>query len=361
MNEIGLYIHVPFCASKCPYCDFYSMRADEETKAAYVEAVKRSLRDWAEKAGPLRVTTIYFGGGTPSVLKGEQIADLLDQIRQTYSVSEDAEITVECNPSSPLETFLPIVTEAGVNRISMGMQSAVDIERRRLGRLSDSTRVEECIALCRKVGIENISLDLMQGIPEQTKESLQQSLDFCISMGVPHISSYLLKVEEQTNFWRRRDKLNLPEEETTADFYLQTAEALKNAGYEHYEISNFAKPGFQSRHNKNYWLCKEYLGIGPGAHSFLNGKRFYYERDLERFLNGTEIVPDGNGGDFEERFMLALRLSDGFSEPLPERIKEKLEQPYMAKYVKYEGKTLQLTEQGFLVSNAVIAELLMDA
>ena len=359
MKDIGLYIHVPFCKSRCPYCDFYTMRADEETKAAYVEAVKRSLREWAAKED-FCASTVYFGGGTPSVLTGEQVAEILTVVKELYHVPAAAEITVECNPSSDLEHFIPVVASAGVNRVSLGMQSAVDAERRQLGRLSGTARVEECLDICRSAGIDNLSLDIMLGVPDQTMESLQSTLDFCVDTGVPHISSYMLKLEEGTNYWKRQDRLNLADEDTVSAFYLEVGRRLAEAGFSHYEISNYAKPGYESRHNTKYWQCKEYLGIGPAAHSFLDGKRFYYERDLSSFLNGTEPVFDCTGGDFSERLMLALRLSEGFSEELPERIRQKLTRPYLAPYVTYDGTTLKLTEQGFLVSNAIIGLLLDD-
>lgn len=357
MKYIGLYLHVPFCASRCPYCDFYAARAKEDARAAYLSALQRQLSRYAGTAD-YGFDSIYIGGGTPSVTDGEQLAELLQCMKEEFPVTKDAEITVECNPSSPLETFLPPVVKAGVNRISLGMQSAVDRERRLLGRSADKERVRTCIRLCRSLGVENISLDLMLGIPEQTEQSLEDSLRFCLEEQVPHLSAYLLKLEEGTVFYRRKDALALPSEEEVCRFYLKTAETLKGAGYGHYEISNFALPGYEGKHNLKYWHCEEYLGLGPAAHSFLSGNRFYYPADTNLFLNGTQPVPDGQGGDFKEQFMLRMRLSEGVSENLPECIREKAKQPYLRPYVTVSKSGVSLTEQGFLVSNRVILELL---
>ncbi len=357
-NKLGLYIHVPFCAGRCPYCDFYTKCADRATRDAYVKAIQRDLLA-REKEG-YAFDTIYFGGGTPSVLDGTQVQTLLQVVRDHYSVAPDAEITVECNPSSNLEDFLPKVAKAGVNRVSLGMQSAVDRERQLLGRKADRNRVEEALHIARDNGISNLSLDIMLGVPEQTMDSLHRTLDFCLQTEVPHLSTYLLKLEEGTNFYRRRDKLALPSEETACTFYEETTRVLTGAGFYHYEISNFCKDGKESRHNLKYWRCQHYLGLGPAAHSYLNGTRFYYPRDLDAYLSGAAPIPDGTGGSFPERLMLALRLAEGFSEPLPESVQTKINLPYMADYLTYDGTALKLTERGFLVSNAVIGTLLED-
>jgi len=357
MNPIGLYLHVPFCASRCPYCDFYTMRAGDNEKEEYLKAVRQAL----DRFAPRRVDSIYVGGGTPSVLPGKSLADLLDFIQNRYDVSDDSEITVECNPSSDLEHFLPEVTAAGVNRISMGMQSAVDAERRQLGRLADSRRVEEALTLCRRNGVDNVSLDLMLGVPGQTPDSLQRSLDFCIGHDVPHVSAYLLKIEEGTVFARRRDKLDLPDEDTVCDLYRQTGDVLGAAGLPQYEISNFARPGQESRHNLKYWRCEEYLGVGPSAHSYLDGQRFHYAPDLDAFLHGTEPVSDGPGGSTGEQLMLRLRLAEGVpTADLPPQVLDRAANPSLAPYLARDDATLRLTREGFLVSNAILAELLQD-
>lgn len=357
MSAAGLYIHVPFCASRCPYCDFYSLRtADASLMEGYVSAVSRTMHQYL-----LTADTVYFGGGTPSVLPPELFSSLLKDAIQWFHVPSGAEITVECNPSSDMEHFLPAAAAAGVNRISIGMQSAVTKERQRLGRRADTARIRKCIAWARQEGIDNLSLDIMLGVPGQTLESLRQTLDFVLDTGVPHVSAYLLKLEPGTSFYRRRTSLDLPEEDETADMYRMTSEVLRSAGFSHYEISNFAKPGFEGQHNLKYWRCEEYLGLGPAAHSFLDGCRFYYPPDLDKFLQGARPVSDGTGGSWEERFMLALRLKEGFTGPLPKKMKDYAASPGMEKYMIVDGDNLRLTPEGFLVSNYLISELLARA
>lgn len=322
----------------------------------YVKTIKTELRENRDKT--IRADSVYFGGGTPSVLSGEQLAEVLETVRECFTVSDDAEITVECNPSSDLEHFLPIVAEAGVNRLSLGMQSAVDEERRKLGRMADRNRVVEALSLARKHGIENLTLDVMLGVPGQTKTSLHDTLQFLLDSGVPHVSAYMLKLEEGTVFYKRRKALELPNEEETSDFYLQTIETLEGGGLYQYEISNFARPGFESRHNLKYWHCEEYLGFGPSAHSFYQGKRFYRKADWNAFVSGAPAIPDGTGGDFEERLMLALRLTEGYRGDIPKEVLERATQPVLRPFVEVGENSIRLTREGFLVSNTVIAELI---
>ena len=273
----GLYIHVPFCRSKCPYCDFYSClskKADTETYvASVIDEIKtgRRTKEFTQNAD-LSFDTIYFGGGTPSVIGADNIGSIIKCAKECYSISDDAEITVECNPSTVDDEFFRVLSSYVINRISLGMQSAVDNERKKLGRFADRNQVLSVINSAKKYGISNISLDVMLGIPEQTIESLDETIDFCISTGVPHISEYMLSIEEGTVFHKRIDTLRLPDEDTVCDMYMHLSEKLRNSGFRHYEISNFAKTGYESRHNTKYWNCEEYLGIGPSAHSCIDGK-----------------------------------------------------------------------------------------
>lgn len=359
----GIYIHIPFCKTKCPYCDFYSFKPDINQKDSYLEAVLSCLLKHKNEIKG-EVDTIYFGGGTPSFFGGERIKRVIDCIRDNYTVG-NAEITVECNPSSVDEALLGQLKKAGVNRISMGMQSAVDEERKSLGRLSDKAQVERSVELIKSYGIDNISLDLMLGIPYQTKESLKESLDFIIKQDVKHISAYMLKIEEGTPFSKM--SLPLPDEDEVCELYLYCCEYLNEKGYSQYEISNFAKKGFESKHNLKYWHTEEYLGLGPSAHSFIGGERFYYPRDFSAFLKNPDPIPDGKGGDEEEYIMLSLRLSEGltrkgfyerFKKELPEELFKKalpLEKSGLLKITK-EG--LHLTAKGFLLSNSIISTLL---
>lgn len=368
MNPVGLYIHFPFCISKCPYCDFYSQTAGDGVKAAYAEAVVNTLRG-IRKERDVSFDTVYFGGGTPSVAGAENIRKIAECVTSENGGQTISEFTVECNPSFIEDGFFRVLYDCGVNRISMGLQSAVDSERAALGRRGTVADVSKAVFAAKTAGITNISLDLMLGIPGQTLKSLEKSVAFCLDSGASHVSAYLLKIEEGTPFYERREKLRLPDEEECSELYLRACELLSGCGFSQYEISNFAKPGFESRHNLKYWKCQEYAGIGPSAHSFLSGKRFYYRRDLNAFLNGDLPKPDGNGGDFEEYAMLRLRLSDGLVEkevikrfgfPIPEKMKEAAKRLCGMGVVIYDLKGIRITRKGFLLSNSVISELLMN-
>ena len=364
MGNIGLYIHIPFCRSKCPYCDFYSMRSDALGYEDYTACVLESLEEWRGNTDK-KADTLYLGGGTPSLIGGKNIAMIVRRAKDLFGV--DGEITVECNPSAVEEEFFETVAKAGVNRISLGMQSAVDSERRKLGRSADKEKVLKCIAEARNAGIENITLDVMLGVPEQTLESLSQTVDFCIESGVPHISAYMLKLEEGTYYYNNAGKLNLPDEDTTADMYLFLSEKLTEKGFNHYEISNFAKPGYEGKHNLKYWNCEEYLGIGPSAHSFIGGVRFCYPRDIKSFSIGEEPAADGTGGDEDEYIMLRLRLSEGlvfqsyyerYHKKLPASVIEKAKSFEKRGLIKVTDTSIALTREGFLLSNTIISELI---
>ncbi|MBQ8227597.1 MAG: radical SAM family heme chaperone HemW [Clostridia bacterium] len=363
MNKIGLYIHIPFCKSKCPYCDFYSLRKGKKDYESYVSSVKRSLKMWAERTEK-KADTLYLGGGTPSLLGGELISEIVLAAKESFGCN--GEITVECNPSCIETDFFKRVVDAGVNRVSLGMQSAVDSERKKLGRLADVKAVERAINRAFLSGIENVSVDLMIGIPDQNEKTLAQSLEFCAQSGVKHISAYMLKVEEGTFFHENPHKFNFPDEDLTADLYLQMVNFLETEGYSQYEISNFAQQEYESRHNLKYWNCEEYLGIGPAAHSFLNGKRFYYPRDIQFFENGEEPVSDGDGGDLQEYIMLKLRLKDGlifeeckkrFSDFSETEYIQKAEPMLKAGFMKLDDKSLAITTRGFLISNSIIEKI----
>lgn len=367
----GIYIHIPFCKSKCPYCDFYSYCSDEADRKRYVNALINEIETLSRCgefiSSPIKADTLYLGGGTPSVLSGEELFRIIAAAKEKFGLDADSEITVECNPSSDIEEIAPHLAKAGVNRISLGLQSAVDKERKTLGRISTNERVKKVIAIFKGNGISNISLDIMLGVPYQTAESLNETLDFVISSGVKHISSYILKIEENTFFYKNYDRYDFPDEDATCDFYLQCFERLKQAGFDHYEISNAALPGFESRHNTKYWTLDNYLGIGPSAHSFIDGKRFYFPDDTEYFINGSKAVFDCTGGDCEEYIMLSLRLSKGldlnilekkFGNTPVDRIMKKI--PFFKEkgLINFENNVLSLTEKGFLLSNNIIAELI---
>ena len=362
----GLYIHIPFCLSKCDYCDFYSFKADVETMDAYLAALKKTLRFWGSQTAD-RFDTVYLGGGTPSVFGAKRLTETLDTVRRSFRLTNDVQITVECNPSSVTAELADALIFAGVNRVSLGLQSAVAAERTALGRRSTVQQAETALSLLRHSGINDLSLDLMLGIPGQTPQSLRESLQFLESTGVRHVSAYLLKLEEHTPLFDRRDTLFLPDEDAVCDLYLQAADALEDMGLRQYEISNFAVPGHESRHNLHYWLDEPYLGVGPAAHSFFGGKRFYYPRNLQAFLNGSVPVFDCIGGDKAEFCMLRLRLTQGlcdsafyahFGKHLPQEMFTAAKQLEPHGLLTVRGDTIALTKAGFLVSNSVIGYLL---
>ena len=365
-NKIGLYIHVPFCVSKCAYCDFYSYKADEETYETYKAVLLSHL---AEAKARLSVfaDTLYFGGGTPSLLGGKRIAEILTVAKENFSL-QNAEITVEVNPTEHLLENFKLMADAGVNRLSVGMQSCLPNELKALSRRHNAEDVIRTVEDAKNAGITNISVDVMLGIPHQTIDTLKQSLDFCLNLGITHISCYMLKIEPDTKFGKTDiSTLNLPDEDTVADMYLFMSKYLQENGFEHYEISNFAKKGFRAVHNLKYWEQKEYLGLGPAAHSFINGKRFYFERNLNDYLANPTPIFDGDGGTSEEYVMLKLRLSDGidylkyeteFGTKFSETAKKKAEYFEKIGLVSRFDGGFSLTTKGFLVSNAVISEII---
>ncbi len=361
MKPIGLYFHIPFCNGKCPYCDFYSVTPKDNIISDYVDALCKKI----DEAGGI-YDTVYFGGGTPSLIGSDNIAKIMSHINRT----DDCEATLECNPSDTgainSEFDFDVAAKSGINRISMGLQSADNAERKALGRRGGCEDVERAIRRAKSAGIENISLDLMLGVPNQTVESLKKSIEFCKNSGAKHVSAYMLKIEEGTPFYKRKDTLILPDEDETCDLYLLAVKELKKAGFEQYEISNFAKIGFESRHNIKYWRCEEYLGIGAAAHSFTGGRRFYYERSIDKFIAGIPPVDDGAGGNEEEYIMLALRLSEGlifenykkrFSKSVPENLIKKAQELEKHGLLKLTDYNISLTVDGFLVSNSVICAL----
>lgn len=364
-NSIGLYIHIPFCKNKCPYCDFYSMSANEKEYDEYTVTLCDKIISWSKLAKE-SVTTIYFGGGTPSILGEKRLNIILDTIQKHFTLENDTEITVEINPESGKNFDFESLKDNGFNRISVGLQSANENELKLLGRIHTANEAKITVERARIAGIENISLDLMLGIPLQTIDSLKKSIDFCNECKVTHISSYILKIEKGTKFDSIKDKLNLLDDDYQAELYLSAVDYLNSLGYEQYEISNFSKKGYQSRHNTNYWKCKEYIGIGPSAHSFYRGKRFYYDRDLNNFKTAEPII-DCDGGDKEEFIMLSLRLNTGldfkeyenkYGEHLPPRAIQKIKQYSKMGYMEFDNNKACFTPKGYLVSNLILSELI---
>ena len=339
----GLYFHIPFCRSKCPYCDFYSVKYDKSQSEKYVDRLIVEIKKYNGS-----FDTIYFGGGTPSILEPELIGKIISASKSQFDIEKNVEITVECNPSKNLERDFEKYAEYGVNRISLGMQSARNEERFALGRVAGKSEVAKAIGDAKKSGITNISLDVMLGTPKQTLNTLDETFEFIDKMNVTHISAYMLKIEENTKFFELKDRLDLADEDIVAQMYLKTVDSLKSLGFNQYEISNFSKIGYESRHNLKYWELNEYLGIGATAHSLWGGKRFFYDKNFS-------IIDDGIGGTEEERIMLGLRLNKGIDKSL---IKKDFSQFIKMGLIEDLGKKIALTPDGMLVSNTIINELI---
>ena len=367
MGRFGLYLHIPFCDGKCHYCSFFCRRMDSASMDEYTMRLCAAVASWGGKIDKT-VNSVYFGGGTPSLLGHRRLIGIFDTIRKSFAIADDAEITVEVNPSSADGLDFAMLKRAGFNRLSIGLQSSNDNELRLLGRRHSAADAKHTVEAAKAAGFDNISLDVMLAIPEQTKDSLCRTLDFCAGCGVRHISAYILKIEEGTRFYRDRDTLGLFDDDAQAAIYEYAVERLGQLGYHQYEISNFAVDGFESRHNLLYWHDEEYLGLGPSAHSFIGGKRFYYDNSFEAFY-ADRIADEGSGGDEDEYIMLALRLSEGlvfeefekrFSHPVSEKILNAARRIEANGLVKLTPSSLSLTVKGFLVSNSVIAYLLQN-
>lgn len=364
-NKIGVYLHIPFCDGKCPYCDFFSRKASLADMDDYTNALISRVYDEAQRLGR-KADTVYFGGGTPGLLGAERLSRILYAVQEGFGLSENAEVTVEVNPTPKNLPDFRKLYRAGFNRLSMGLQSSNDHELSALGRRHTSADAERAIEAAKIGGFENISLDLMLAIPYQNEQSLEQSIRFCFEHGATHISSYLLKIEEGTQFYAQKDSLPLFDDEKQADYYMLACEIIESCGYRQYEISNFAKKGFESRHNLKYWHDEEYIGIGASAHSFVNGKRFYFPRSLKAFY-ANEQEYEGTGGDEQEYIMMALRLCEGlqnerfikrFGTPIPQKYFDRAARFQAAGLTQVSEKLICFTRKGFLVSNALFAEIL---
>lgn len=348
----SLYIHIPFCKQKCAYCAFHSAPADEQQKEQYCAALCKAL----ERAEHRPLSTLYFGGGTPALMGAERLARLMEKIRQTFGLLSDAEITVELNPESTTPALLEALKRMGFNRISLGVQSLSDKELTYLGRLHSAERAKEALAEIFAAGFQNVSADVMFGIPGQTKETFEKTLDTLLSYPITHLSAYGLQWEEGTPLGNAPQPM---EEEAEEVLWLLLCQKAKAAGMEHYEISNFAKEGYSSRHNMAYWRRTDYLGLGPAAHSFLKGVRYSAPEDTAAFILNPDplqnSLPINEREAYEEAVMLGLRTKDGI--PLSLLPKDfDLERYRDFSYI--ENERFILNERGFYLSNAMIQGVL---
>ncbi|MBR3879516.1 MAG: radical SAM family heme chaperone HemW [Clostridia bacterium] len=369
-DKAGIYIHVPFCLSKCHYCDFCSRtRADDETKKLYVTRLCEEIRVFgSELEGRPVADTVYFGGGTPTLLSSEQLSRILDTVNEVFGIDQGAEITAETNPKSADLLKLRDMRSIGINRLSIGMQSVHDNELKALGRIHRFSDFADTYLDARQAGFNNVSVDLMYGIPEQNIESFRRSVETLAVAHPEHISSYCLTVEDGTHFGNRRDSLVLPDEDAVSEMYIMMTEMLRAYGYEKYEISNFAHNGQVSRHNLKYWKREDYLGFGPAAHSFFGGVRFANSRDVEGYLNGKDIkehsekITDRDAAD--EYVMLGMRLREGidigefnriFDVDFMERYGNTFER-FAPEYISIDDRRCAFTDKGMFVSNYILSE-----
>lgn len=358
----GLYIHIPYCRSKCRYCDFYSTPCPDGVPEAYIDALCREMDRFSPCGStPLRPDTLYFGGGTPSLLTPAQAARL---IRAAGPVP-GAEITLEANPETVTPERLAAFRRAGVNRLSLGIQTARDDSLARLGRRHTAAQSRRALGMAVQAGFTDISGDLMLALPAYTMAELDETTALLAESGCTHISGYLLKIEPNTVFGKRPPEA-LPDDDAAADFYLAAVEKLAALGYAQYEISNFARPSFESRHNRIYWDCGDYLGLGPAAHSCMGGKRFATPAGTAAFLAAPAVYEPQGECTAEDYIMLQLRLSRGLSlSALRARYgvsfsSEKLRfLQTLAEHglAVFDGSVLRLTPRGMLVQNSILCEL----
>ncbi len=372
---LGLYLHIPFCRSKCDYCDFYSLAGQEDRMDDYQKALLRHIVESAEAAHSFSVNSIYIGGGTPTWYGEKRLVELLHTIKRRFTLSKDVEITIEGNPDSVDEKMLRRLRRAGVNRISMGMQSGCDQELQAIHRPHTYRQVVDAVTAVRRAKITNLNLDLIYGLPGQTEESWHKTVEKALILNPEHLSCYGLTVEEGTPLAQRVARgEQLPDEDQQAALYLWTVKRLAEAGYEQYEISNFAKRGYQSRHNMKYWMGHPYMGLGAAAHSDFGGRRYSFLCDLDqyidRMLQGDAVVDESEQITRRERgseyLMLRLRTVHGIEEWEYRREYMMNFEPIAAKLAGFEqrgwarrrGRRWQFTPEGFLLSNQLIGQLL---
>ena len=373
--SIGIYIHIPFCVSKCAYCDFYSLPSSchgQDLTERYVSALIRQMKWGKDRYGNSEVDTVFIGGGTPTFLKTEQLTRIISALKSCFDLTPNCEFTVEANPKTFDGEKLTALRKAGVNRLSLGVQSANENELKLLGRIHTFDDAKKAFDLTRKCGFDNVSLDLMYGLPCQTEESFMRTVEAVIGLCPEHLSVYGLQLEEGTPLYKKRNELTFPSEAECVSMYSACIKLLEKNGYARYEISNFAKDGYKCRHNLGYWSQGEYLGFGTGAYSYFDSKRFFCESDVEAFCNTDdfenlitvdEVLTDGD--KVTEFIMLSLRLTDGFAEKdLFDRTRnaefylKRCESFIKNGFMKKENGRIFFTEKGFNVSNTILSEIL---
>ncbi len=381
MNEsISIYIHIPFCVKKCAYCDFASYAGRMSRMDAYVDAVCREIRAQAAFFGKRRVKTVFFGGGTPTLLSGAQVQAVMDTLRACFYIEETAEISMEGNPGTLTAEHLAAYRAAGVNRLSLGVQSMDDGLLGAIGRIHTAAQAQEAVRLARAAGFDHINLDLMLGLPGQTPQMWEDTLEKAIALAPEHLSCYSLILEEGTPLFAAAQAgtcAPLPNEDALEKMDALTADLTAKAGYQRYEVSNWAKPGHECRHNIVYWECEEYLGVGLAAHGEMDGRRFEHTVDFEEYLKtcgNVECLNRSEGNNTREdrmfeRVMMGLRMARGmnaarFLEDFgisPEDVwKRTIPQMTRAGLMTREGERLLLTSRGMDVMNGVLTNMMEE-
>ena len=374
---LGIYIHIPFCRSKCAYCDFYSLPCQErndDLMQRYLKALCAHIKECGALAPKYKVDTIYFGGGTPSFFGSAGLSTILAAIRRAFDVDSKAEITFEANPDSITDKLLLRLRGEGFNRVSLGVQCDDDAILQTIGRPHTYEQAKEAVEKIRRAGFTNVSVDLIYGLPGQTLAGWKQTVEHVMELHPEHISCYGLKLEEGTPLYTNQHRYHLPEDDDQADMYLAAVDILTSNGFRQYEISNFARKGLYSRHNMKYWMGNEYLGFGPSASSDFAGRRFTMVRDIEEYIEGIrtggEVIEDQEEIPLWDRageyIMLRLRTLNGISgedyerrfrlpfEPLEKELEK--QQGYA---VKSPDGRWRLTPKGYLISNTIISDLLV--
>lgn len=379
-KELELYLHIPFCVSKCKYCDFLSAPSGEEQRQIYVERLCRRIRYWSDVIHNYgyEIASIFVGGGTPSILTEAQITQVFEAVHESFPIREDAEITLEMNPGTDVKDKLPVYRELGINRLSMGLQSADNEELKCLGRIHTYEDFRQVYQWAREAGFTNINVDLMSAIPGQTLESYEDTLRKVADLEPEHISAYSLIIEEGTPFYERygegRHAEELPDEDIERQMYVRTGEILEDYGYHRYEISNYAKDGYECRHNLGYWDRKEYLGLGAGASSLMDHIRWkepdYIGPSTGLVLEEREDFTRLRRKDEMEEFMfLGLRKINGVSEydfyksfrvSMDEIYRDKIEELIKEGLVVREGERIRLTDRGIDLSNYAMSQFLLE-
>jgi len=374
MKKLGIYIHIPFCVKKCGYCDFYSVKWDEESENKYIHSAINEIKSYNELSSKYVVDSIYIGGGTPSIINPKNLEKIISTIRCLFTVEENSEISMEANPNSLWEN-IKTYGEIGINRLSIGIQSLNDNILKRIGRIHNSKEALQAIDRAISFGFENINADVMFNIPGQTVDDINDTISKLVTKQIRHISFYSLKLEEGTPMYllKKNKKIVMPEEDLEREMYYAGRNIMEKHGLMQYEISNFSVKGYECRHNLKYWKQEEYIGIGPSAHSFLGNVRFSNPSDL------TEYITSGENGVFErntleemdendikfEYIMLRLRLTEGlkfadfknkFSIDFKEAYKEQIKHLTENNLIESDDDAIRLTKRGMDLSNYVFAQ-----